>query len=72
MFWGAKGLGCRLQAMEGGEGCKGREGRKLQDVGWLEGFGSPEPPPTNSEQGSKGGVGFGRIFRKEFVFFFNS
>ena len=22
----------------------GREGRELQDVGWLEGLGSPEPP----------------------------
>ena len=31
--WGPKGLGSGL----------GREGRELQDVGWLEGFGSPEP-----------------------------
>ena len=33
-------------------GWEGRQGRELQDVGWLEGFGNPEtPPPPNSEQG---------------------
>ena len=26
-------------------GREGREGRELQDDGWLEGFGSPQPTP---------------------------
>ena len=47
---------------EGREGWEGWEGRELQDAGWFEAFGSPQPP--NSEWSSAGGVGFGRIFRK--------
>ena len=54
--WGRKGLGSRLQGLQG-------EGRELQDVGWVEGFLGALNLPPNSEEGLKGGVGFGRLFR---------
>ena len=51
--WGPKGLGSRL----------GREGRELQDVGWLESFGTPPLPPP-----PQFGIGFKRRgrFRQDF------